>query len=90
VRGRQSTGGSDEDGWGPPHGIVGGVRPGAGDPHAVVVLHIARGKAYDQIAQLEEALVGEGMCRVEREMLCLLVHRLGDLGHAMAVRGDDG
>jgi hypothetical protein len=51
---------------------------------------IARGKASDQVAQLEEVLVGEGMCRVEREMVWLLVHRLGDLGHAMADRGDDG
>ena len=33
-------------------------------------------------AQIEEALLGEGMCRVEREMLCLLVHRPDDLHQA--------
>ena len=61
------------------HRVVGGVGAGAGDPDAAVVAQLARRQAHDQVGQVEEGLVGEGVGRVERELLRLVVHGLRDL-----------
>ena len=72
------------------HRVVRGVGAGAGDPDAAVVAQLARRQAHDQVAQVEEGLVGEGVGRVEGELLRLVVHRLRDLRDAVADAGHDG